>query len=176
MRLPVTLAALSAIALLAACEARIGREDEAAAEANGATAAASAEGQAEPGQFSIDAPGFELKFNIPEGITENTEVDSDSDLLYPGARVTGLHIQAAEGSGRDSVELRFASNEAPPAIADWYREPARKETLTVASVARQGGEIVVQGTEADGGEPFTVRLGPGEGGGTDGRLVLSDRD
>lgn len=176
MRRSTLLAALSAAALLAACEARIGREDEAAADANEATPAASASGQAEEGQFSIDAPGFALKFDIPEGMTENAEVDSDSDVLYPDARVTGLHIQALEGTGRDSVELRFASSDAPQAIADWYRDPARAETLTVASVTQDAGAIVVQGTETDGGDPFTVRLGSGEGGGTDGRLILSDQD
>ena len=169
-------AALSAAALLAACEARIGRDDEAPAEGNAAAAAESAAGQAEKGQFSIDAPGFDLKFDIPEGMTDHAKVDSDSDVLYPGARVSGLHIQAAEGAGRDSVELRFASSDAPQAIADWYRDPARAETLTIGSVKQEAGSIVVEGTEKDGGDPFTVRLGAGQGGGTDGRLVLSDRD
>jgi hypothetical protein len=74
------------------------------------------------------------------------------------------------------VELRFASSDAPQAIADWYRDPARAETITIAAVKEEAGSIVVDGTEKDDGDPFTVRLGAGQGGGTDGRLVLSDRD
>ena len=169
-------AALSAAILLVACEARIGREDEQAANGSeAANATASAAGQAESGQFSIDAPGFDLSFDIPEGMTGRADIDSDSDVLYPGARLTGLHIQAEEGSGRDSVELRFASSDPPRVIADWYRDPARAETLTVASVTPEGEGLVVQGSETGGGDPFTVRLQAANGG-TDGRLVLSDRN
>src|SRR3546814_21189297 len=102
MRRPTFLAALSAAALLTACEARIGMEDEGAADTNGAAATVSAEGRAQEGQSSIDAPGFDLKFDIPEGMTEHADVASDSDSPYPGARPTGLHSQPREGTGRDS--------------------------------------------------------------------------
>ncbi len=170
-------AALTAAALLAACEARIGKEDgEAAKNPETAAAGASAEGKAEMGQFSIDAPGFDLKFDIPEGMSERADIDSDSDVLYPGARLTGMHIQAEEGTGRDSVELRFASGDTPQAIADWYRDPARADTLKVATVRQEGGSLIVEGTEIDDGDPFTVRLDAGGESGTDGRLILSDRD
>ena len=176
VRRPTFPAALCVAALLTACEARIGKEDEPASDTNGAAMAVSAEGKAAEGQFSIDAPGFDLKFDIPEGMTENADIDSDSDVLYPGARLTGMHIQAEEGTGRDSVELRFASSAAPQAIAAWYRDPARAETLAVTSVRQDGSGLVVEGTETDDGDPFTLRLNAGEAGGTDGRLILSDTD
>ncbi|PWG02951.1 hypothetical protein [Sphingosinicella humi] len=170
-------AALSAAVLLIACEARIGKDDgETAKSGEGNASVASAEGKSETGQFSIDAPGFDLKFRIPEGMTDRAKIDSDSDVLYPGARLTGMHIQAEEGSGRDSVELRFASSDAPQTVAAWYQDPGRADKLKVAAVRQEGGSLIVEGSETDDGDPFTVHLSAGTGGGTDGRLVLSDRD
>ncbi|MFC7498932.1 hypothetical protein ACFQRC_06830 [Enterovirga sp. GCM10030262] len=172
-------AALCAASLLAACEAKIGKEDAAAptADADGAREEISAEGKAEEGQFSINAPGFDLKFDIPDGLAERAEVESDSDILYPGSSLSGLHIEAGERSdGRDrgAVELRFASADAPDKIAAWYRDPARAAVLTIASAGREGDDTVIRGTQKEDGDPFTVRLSPASGGGTDGRLVFSD--
>lgn len=172
------LAALCASTLLVACEARIGRdEEEKTASTDNATAAAeiSAEGKAEEGQFSINAPGFGLKFNIPEGMREHAE--TDGDILYPGAELTGMHIEAgetAEGQGDGAVELRFTSTEAPDLIATWYRDPARAGDITVTSIKQEGDGFVVEGMQKDDKDPFKVRLAPRAGGGTDGRLILRD--
>jgi hypothetical protein len=35
--------------------------------------------------------------------------------------------------------------------------------------------LVLSGTERADGDPFELRLSPGRGGGTDGRLMLTDR-
>lgn len=166
---------VSAALLLGACEARVGKGDgEAPADSNAVDAAeVSAAGKAEQGEFSINAPGFDLAFDIPEGMTENAEIDSDSGLFYPDAQLSGMHIEA--GEGRDAVELRFTSAADPETVAAWYRDPARAGDLSIASARKDGGGFVIEGTQAQDGEPFTVRLGPAEGGGTDGRLVLSDR-
>lgn len=170
------LAAGAALALLCGCEAKIGPPADDKAETNGAAAAASAEGKAEEGKFTLDTPGFDLSFNIP---TNAAKTDKDSRLLYPGATVTGLFIaagpKAPDGSDGE-VELRFKSPAAPDRVAAWYRDPARAGEFRIDSSGGEGSEIRLAGTERRDGHGFKVRLGPGIGGGTDGRLTVRSRD
>jgi hypothetical protein len=182
MMKPKIASALAAAALLCACEAKIGKnadaEGGATAARNGNAGASPAEGKAEEGSFSIDAPGFDMKIAIPEGMANRTNVDSDSDILYPGSTLSGMHVEADKDGGakggRSGVELRFTSADAPDKIAAWYREPGR--SFAVASAAREGEGYVISGTEKGDGDPFTVRLAPKNGGGTEGRLALTDRN
>jgi len=140
---------------------------------------AGAEGKAEEGRLSIQAPGVDIAINVPDAMRSRARAEPDSDVLPPGAQLSGLHVQGDGGNravGRDSVELRFAAAEPPDAVAAWYRDPARREHFTISGAAREGEAIVLTGTGAEGGGPMTVRLTPRQGGGTDGRLVLIDRD
>jgi hypothetical protein len=167
---------ICALALLTACEAPAGKE-EATAKGEGKAASARAEGKAEEGQFSIDVPGFDMKIDIPPGVTSHG--DSDSDLLYPGSTLSGMHIEGgrsgAEGKGKAGIELRFTTADAPEKVAAWYRDPARASGFTVASVRREGVALMITGAQKEDGDPFTLRLGPRQGGGTEGRLTLTDR-
>ena len=167
-------AALGAIALLAACEARIGND-----KAGGDTAATetSVKAGAEEGQLSIDAPGFEMTLDIPDALAERADLDSDSGILYPGATLSGMHVEARDrGAGGTSlVELRFTSTDAPAAIAAWYRDPARAADFAVTSASGAGGSFAIAGTQKEDGDPFELSLSPRAGGGTDGRLRLRDR-
>jgi hypothetical protein len=162
--------ALSAILLLAACEARVGKETQSDVSQR------SAEAKAEEGKFSIEAPGFGLKLSIPQALAERAEVDSDSGLLYPGSTLSGLHVEARDGAegGRSGVELRFVSSDPPATVAAWYRDPVRARDFAVSSANETGGTWVISGAEREDGDPFEVTLGP-RGGGTDGRLRLRDR-
>ena len=174
--------ALFSFALLAACEARIGKEDAADGGADRAAPAASAgkslaEGKAEDGTFSLDAPGFDLKIAIPAGMAERAE--ADGDIIYPGSRISGMHIEADGGGAGErasGVELRFASPDDPAKVAAWYRASGAKGELAITSEARDGEAFVISGTQKGDGDPFTVRLGPKAGGGTDGRVTLTDRN
>lgn len=173
------LAATAIVALLAACEAKIGKEDGETAAGNDSQAnEVSAEGKAKEGQFSIKAPGFDLKFTIPRGIASHAEVDSDSNILYPGATLSGMHVEAGKegpsGARHGAVELRFTSGEAPDKIAAWYDDPARKDDISITSSTREGEAYVIVGQEKRDGDAFTVRLEP-RGGGTDGRLTIRDK-
>jgi hypothetical protein len=167
--------ALAASALLTACDARIGHRDE----ATNATGNASAEGKAEEGQLSVSAPGFEMKIDIPEGIRRQAGIDDDSGLIYPNGQFSGIHVEGGRdgpaGAGEGEVELRFTSADAPETIARWYRDPARSGDFSIGGAGREGQDFVITGTGKDDEGQFRVRLSPRAGGGTDGRLVLSDR-
>lgn len=170
---------LSALALLAGCEAKI-RKD--AGQGNTASPAdqaqVSAEGKSEAGQFSVKAPGLDLKLDIPDALQKRASMDSDSEILYPGATLAGMHVEAgSEKSGRNesAVELRFTTNDAPAKVAGWYRDPARKGGFAVTSARQQGASYVIAGTEKGDGDPFTVHLDAASGGGTEGRLILRDQ-
>ncbi|HEV2866083.1 MAG TPA: hypothetical protein VGX37_06175 [Allosphingosinicella sp.] len=170
LRMP-TLAWALAVVLLAGCDARFG--NDAAPVADNATAA----GRAEEGRLTVEAPGLNLSINIPESVRANARVDEDG-LLYPGASLAGMHVQGrpgAEAHGHDEgeVELRFTTADPPQRVVAWYRDPARNDQLTVQSARRQGSAFVLSGTGRDEGR-FTVTLTPGAGGGTEGRLLLSN--
>ena len=162
---------MGGLALLAACEARIGRDDG----QSNAAATAKEKGEAEEGTFSIDTPGLQMKLDIPTALAERAEVDSENGLLYPGANLSGIHVEAREGNGQSRVELRFSSADAPERVAAWYRDPARADDFTIASGSRNGGVITLAGTQKDDGDPFELSLSPRNGGGTDGRLKLRER-
>ncbi len=165
------IAAIAAAALLAGCEAKIGKSDEADAGAN-----VSAAGKAEEGSFSINAPGFKMKLDIPESLANRASIDSDSDIVYPGAKMRGIHIEAEGDDGKDGVELSFTSPDTPAKVAGWYRDPARAEKFAITTDREEAGGYALAGTEADDGDPFTLTLQPLDGGGTDARLTLQDKN
>ena len=163
----------AALALLAACD-EAAREERAASNAGGEAVEAPAEGKAEEGRFTMKGPGFDLKINIPDGM--KNEGSGENALLYPGAKMSGMHIEASAASGRGAsgVELRFTSADPVEKVAGWYRDPARKGTFSVARARQEGDAVLMEGTQEADGDPFSLRLVP-SGGGTEGRLTLSER-
>ncbi len=169
------LALVGALALLTACEAKVGRDEgKEAASAN--EAASAAEGKAEEGRFSIKAPGFDMKIDIPAGVTSHG--DSENDLLYPGSTLSGMHIEGskggADGKGDAGIELRFTTPDAPAKVGAWYRDPARASGFSVSSSRQEESALLITGRQKEDGDPFTLRLSPHGAGGTEGRLTLSD--
>ena len=173
MSLPRFAALIAGAALVTACEARIGN-DAPPVEAN-----ASAAGKAEEGRLTVSAPGFNMSVDIPEGLRDHAEMDGDNHLIYPGARFGGIHVQGgaerADGENEGEVELRFTTGDAPDRVVGWYRDPARNEEFTIQSAAREGNGFVLTGTGREDNDRFTLRVAPRDGGGTEARLVLSDR-
>lgn len=157
------IAAGAALLALAACEAKVGTED-AAAEVN-----ASAEGRSEDNVMSISAPGFDMKIDIPAGIRDSANVDSDGDLLYPGSSFAGMHVQGGGETG--SVELRFNTADDAGRVAAWYRDAARTK-FKIDHAARDGDAILLTGHQTEENAPFKLRLDPRQGGGTQGILSL----
>lgn len=158
--LPLAAAALA----LGACDVDVG-------DGAGSSDNVSAEGTAEENQMSISAPGFEMKVKLPEGVRQDANFDSDSDLFYPGAKLAGMHIQANDGGG---VELRFTSPDAPDKVRAWYRDAARTE-FKIGDEQRDGAAIRLQGITGDNQAPFKLSLSPA-GSGTEGVLTISDRN
>ena len=167
------IAATAAVLVLAACEGRVGNDVRPAG--NG-----SAENKAEEGQVSISAPGVQMKINIPEGLRHEASIHDDGGLVYPGSTMSGMHIEGGregeQGKSEGELELRFASTASPDTVAHWYQDPARARDFTVASAGRDGAAYVFAGTRANDHGRFRVRLAPRDGGGTDGRVLLSDDD
>jgi hypothetical protein len=166
-------AATAAALVLVACEARIGNDVE--PRGNG-----SAENKAEEGQVSINAPGVQMKINIPEGLRHEASIHDDDGLIYPGSTMSGMHVEGGrdgrQGRSEGEVELRFASTDGPDTVAHWYQDPARAHDFTIATASRDGAAYVFAGTRTGGDGRFHVRLAPHQGGGTDGRVLLSDSD
>ena len=164
--------AMAAAALLVACEARIGNDAPPVAEN------ATADGRAEEGRFTIEAPGFNMSINIPEGIRARAEMDEQGGLIYPGSTFGGMHVQGGpEGTDGDrdgEVELRFTTGDAPGQVVAWYRDPERGGDFTVQAARQDGSAFVVSGTGRRNGEHFTLRIAPRAGGGAEARLLLSD--
>jgi hypothetical protein len=170
MNLPSRFVFLPVIVLLSGCEMQIGDGEQGKARTE---QVASAEGKSEAGAISIDAPGFDMKLNIPEAL--RAEIGSEGDVIYPGSKLGGLHVQAGQNKdgGQGSVELRFATADAPAKVAAWYRDPAQAKELTVTTVQQQGQGYRIVGTSKGDNDPFELILTPA-GGGTEGRIVLQD--
>lgn len=158
--------------LLPACQMRIGNDAAPVADN------ASAVGRAENGQFSIEAPGFNLSVTIPEGMADRGTVSTDNGLVYPGATIAGVHVQGGReergAHNNGEVELRLTSGDAPDRVAAWYRDPARAGRFSVASATQDGNATVISGTGRRDNERFTLRISPGADGGSDMRLLLAD--
>lgn len=162
--------AIAALALIAACDAKIGKE----ADSGNSAATGSPEGKSKEGQFSIRTPGFDMKIDIPKGIADHASFDTDHEIVYPGATFSGIHIEGADHHG--GVEIRYNSPDAPDKVAAWYQDPARAKDFTIKSADRQGAGYRLAGMQTHDNDPFTLELSPRAGGGTDGRLALTDRD
>lgn len=165
---------LGAAALVCGCEAKIGTDDGNAAAGGPADKAASAEGKAEEGKIALSGPGFDLKLQVP---LERAKTDSDNDILYPGAKISGMFISAhpdAKSGSDGEVELRFATPDAPDKVAAWYGDPARAGQFALSSSSRDGAAFVMAGKHKGDGGGFRLRLEP-KGTGTDGRLILRDK-
>jgi hypothetical protein len=169
------IAAAAAMMLLAGCDARVGKSEDAKASGN---PDAPAEGKAEEGKLSLKAPGFDVAIRIPEGLSDRANMDEDNKLLFPGSKLSGLHIAAAMGDGtkdKSGVELRFTSSEPVEKVLAWYRDPARKDDFRLSSDGREGAATLLEGKSGGDKDPFKLRLSAREGGGTDGRLTLTER-
>ena len=164
-------AAAGMLALLGGCEPEAG--GNAADNAAAANARVSAEGKAEDGKLTIKAPGLDIGLSIPEGLARQARVNSDSEVIYPGAKIAGIHVAGGE-SGGGEVEMRFTTPDAVEKVVAWYRDPARGQGFALEVVVREGNGFVVSGTQTGDKHGFRATLTPASGGGTEGRVLLRE--
>lgn len=139
----------------------------------------SAEGKAQEGKISVKAPGVDISISVPKELTGEAKVGKDSKILYPGAILAGMAIAAGEKDnqgGDTDVEMRFKTADAPDTVVAWYRDPARAEGFRLDSARREGSETIFTGVQRRDNHAFKVTLGPGAGGGTEGRLRIHHDD
>ena len=91
--------------------------------------------------------------------------------------MNGIHVEGGRdgGGGNDGqVELRFTTADSPDLVERWYRDPARAADFTIQSAAARAmpssSPAPARRIRAASGSSLPAR----QGGGTDGRAVLSD--
>ncbi|HEX8193744.1 MAG TPA: hypothetical protein VF552_12680 [Allosphingosinicella sp.] len=180
MKLSTCCIILAGAAAAAGCDLPPSGESERQEAANQMAAErsrAGAEGKAEEGRLSIKAPGIDIAVAVPDAVRDRARANVESEFMPPGSRVRGVHIEGDGGNlaaARDSVEIRFTAQQAPADVVAWYRDAARRPKFTISGAERAEGEQILTGTTAEGA-PLRVHIAAREAG-TDGRLVLVDRD
>lgn len=160
---------VAAMLALAACDIRVGDRD-----GGNAGVAAGAAGNAGEGEFSLSTPGFNLSIDLPDSLQGEIHADN-SGLVYPGARIRGLRVEAGRDPGvEDRVRIDFSSGDGPDRLVAWYRDPARGPDVRIASTAARGEATVISGMRDE--DRFELRIAPGPDGGSQARLVLTDSD
>lgn len=158
LTLPIAACAAATFALAGCGEPA---ENEASANRN-----AIAESRTENGQLKVRAQGVDLKIDLPPPLRRMADGDGNRAFVYPGA---------ADEARAEGGVIAFHSDDAPEAVARWYRDPARAARFSVATDERQGSAIRLAGT-ARNGDRLAIRLTPAAAGGTDGRVVVTARD
>jgi hypothetical protein len=164
----------AAALLLGACEARVGGNEGEPIPEN---AAIPENAQAVEGQIAFKGAGVEFKLPVPEMGNEARADDGDG-LVYSGATITGLNIDATAADGKDGgavVSMRFTSGDAPEKVAAWYRDPARAAQFSLTPETAKGTGHRLEGSTRDEGESFRLDLAAKAGGGTDASLAIRDR-
>jgi hypothetical protein len=155
-------------ALTVSCEADIAKVENGVEPEN----KSGESGDAQEGKLSIDAPGFEMKIDLPK-LREYADVQAsgESDILYPGSQLGAMHIDAQNEQGR--VDLRFTSPDGIDKVAGWYSDPARSKDFEIGASRRDGAAYLIEGKDKDGDGRFQLRLEAAQGGGTAGQLLLT---
>ncbi len=129
------------------------------------------EADSETGDIAMKLPGgFDAKFKVPAGMTDDAKFDIDGVGLYPGAKLQKFKVNAVKKDGdRDAtVELGFKAPADPAVVADWYQKAFEDKKISVA----RSGETLTGKTED--GDDFTLALVSGGVGATQGTLTIRD--
>jgi len=120
------------------------------------------------GNVSFELPGFSAKVNVPEGLMDKSDFDIDGVKLYPGARVTGMNVNATGGGSTSIVKIAFAAPDAPAKVRDWYENAFAAKSI---AITRSGEGLAGKTADGDG---VLMAFAPSNGGGTTGTIDIRD--
>ncbi len=96
-----------------------------------------------PSALSIDANDFKANVEIPGLAFGGEHMNLDGMKLYPGSKVTGMHVHANNQGNdeRGQVVMNYSSPAAPAVVAPYMADQARKAgfSLTSNTTALIGG-------------------------------------
>ena len=107
------------------------------------------------GQMAIKVPGFEGALKIPKIEIDAKDFEVNGVTLYPGSKITNLHVNAEEHIGRrdkGEVIVDFTSPAAPTTVQGWFREK-----MAAKKFKAETDGAGLKGTTNEG-DPFTLRL------------------
>ncbi len=125
----------------------------------------------ETGDIALKLPGgFDAKFKVPPGMTDEAKFDIDGVGLYPGAKLQKFKVNAVktEGERGATVELGFKAPADPAVVADWYQKAFEDKKISVT----RSGETLTGKTED--GDDFTLALVSGGVGAAQGMMTIRD--
>lgn len=121
----------------------------------------------ETGEMQVKLPGgIEGKIKLPEGLDGDTEFDLGGVGRYPGAKLTGVDINALGGKDGARVELGFTAPGSAETVADWY---AKAFAAKGRNVTRSGTTL---STTTGDGEPLVMALRDGTNGVATGQITI----
>jgi hypothetical protein len=111
------------------------------------------------GSLRIDGDGVNIDANLPglDGLDINSDFDIDGVKLYPGAKITGININADSGKAegkRSVVRFSLTAPAAPAAVLDWYAKAFAAKGITAAVTGN-----ILNGQTKDG-DNFTLTMSP----------------
>jgi hypothetical protein len=106
----------------------------------------------------------------PSGRSRPAPLHAEAALIPPG-------VTTARGDAlaRGEAALSFTSRTPPANLVAWYRSPARGGAFHIDSELQEGAEKVLSGRLAQAAADFTVRIAPGERGGTTAMVLVTGR-
>jgi hypothetical protein len=120
---------------------------------------------------SVDSNGVSIKADISglDGIASSGDFDIDGVKLYPGAKITGVNVNAdsskPEGQ-QGQVEFGMTAPAAPATVIDWYAK----------AFAAKGVTTAVKGSTLSGkskdGDAFSIDLAA-DGTGSKGKIRIT---
>ncbi|MEO6225929.1 MAG: hypothetical protein ABIO80_08795, partial [Sphingomicrobium sp.] len=119
------------------------------------------------GKLSFDLPFAKGQVKLPEGAMAHGDFDIDGVKMFPGATVTGFHVNAVNDDS--VVNIAFKAPAPPEQVRAYFLGEFKKKGMTASA----SGDAV-SGIASDG-SPFTIHVQP-NGAGSQGAVEIHNKD